>query len=82
MSENGGTGAGDGAVGGMPAADVKFLVTCLQNTTGGSVSVRYSSSSTPSFGSFTSPYLSTRCSRVYRDSVMLLHHLGKHFLYC
>ena len=40
MSDNeNGVAVGEERFGEMPAADVKFLVTCLQNTTGGALSV-------------------------------------------
>lgn len=39
-TEHNGSAVGrDESIGGMTSADVKFLVTCLKNTTGGSIAV-------------------------------------------
>jgi hypothetical protein len=39
MSDKEQNGGADGTVGGMPSSDVKFLVACLQNSTGGHITV-------------------------------------------
>ncbi|KAG0647931.1 hypothetical protein D0Z07_6046 [Hyphodiscus hymeniophilus] len=39
MSDNENTGADGADVGGMTSVDVKFLITCLQNAAGGSISI-------------------------------------------
>jgi hypothetical protein len=36
---NAAAAAGDEKIGGMAEADVKFLIACLRNTTGGSITV-------------------------------------------